>query len=47
MSNTLAFTLVIIIVGFFALDHFVLQLDAARFLFRKLIDLIQWMAIWR
>lgn len=47
MTNRIAIGLVLCIAAFFMLDHFVLQLDAARFLLRKLIDLIEYVAFWR
>ena len=47
MTNSIAIGLVLTIVGFFLLDHFVLHLDAATFLLRKLIALIDTLAFWR
>lgn len=47
MTNRIAIGLFILIVGFFVLDHFVLHLDAATFLMRELVDLINAMAFWR
>lgn len=47
MTNGIAIGLVIVIAGFFALDHFHLHLDAGVFLLRKMIALIQFMAFWR
>ena len=47
MTNRIAIGLVVAIAGFFALDTFVLHLDAAPFLMRKLIDLIDTLAFWR
>lgn len=47
MTNALAIGLLISIAAFFALDHFVLQLDAPLFLARKFYDLLQWIAFWR
>ena len=47
MTNTLAIWLFLFIVAFFALDYFVLHLDAARFLARKGLDLIDYLAFWR
>lgn len=47
MTNTLAIWLALLIVGFFALDHFVLHLDAATIVLRKIVDLIGILAFWR
>ena len=47
MTNALAISLLIFIAAFFALDHYVLHLDAPIFLARKFYDLLQWVAFWR
>ena len=47
MTNALAIGLLIVIAAFFALDHYVLHLDAPLFLARKFYDLLQWVAFWR
>jgi hypothetical protein len=47
MTNQIALGLAIVIVGFFALDHFVLHLDAATVVMRKIVGLINMMAFWR
>jgi hypothetical protein len=47
MTNALAIGLVIFIAAFFALDHFVLHLDAPLFLARKFYDMLEWLAFWR
>ncbi|WP_162617577.1 hypothetical protein [Yoonia maritima] len=47
MTNTIAFILAVLITGFVALDHYVLEWGSVPFLFRKLIDLIDYIAIWR
>ncbi|WP_394177863.1 hypothetical protein [Yoonia maritima] len=47
MTNTVAFILAVLIMGFVALDHYVLEWGSVPFLFRKLIDLIDYIAIWR
>jgi len=47
MSNTLAISLIILVVGFLALDHYVLHWDVALFAMRKLIGMIDTLAIWR
>ena len=47
MTNTVAFILAVLIIGFVALDHYVLEWGSVPFLFRKLIDLIDYIAIWR
>jgi hypothetical protein len=47
MTNMLAITLLFLVAGFLALDHYVLHLDVIMFVFRKLIELINKMAFWR
>lgn len=47
MTTKLALILAALILGFFALDHFVLHLGAPLFLARKLADLVEWIAFWR
>ncbi|MBS1301633.1 hypothetical protein [Loktanella sp. SALINAS62] len=47
MSNAVAIGLLVFIAAFFALDHFVLQLDAPIFMARKFADLLHWLAFWR
>ena len=47
MTNGLALALILLIAGFFALDHWVLHLDAPLFLARRGLDLIEWVAFWR
>ncbi len=47
MTNTIALWLAALILGFLALDYFVLDWDVPVFLGRKLLDLIEWMAFWR
>ena len=47
MTNGIAIGLFASIAGFFALDHFVLHLDAAVVLMRYLIDAIAFLAVWR
>lgn len=47
MTNALALWFVALIAAFFALDHFVLQLDAPLFLAQKFLDLLRWVAFWR
>lgn len=47
MTNGVAIGLVLVIGGFFALDHFVLHLEAGTFLLRKTIAFIQVLAFWR
>ena len=43
----LTFILALLIAGFFVFDHYVLHLDAFVFLVKKLVDLVNNMAIWR
>ncbi|MEJ6398692.1 hypothetical protein [Yoonia sp. 208BN28-4] len=47
MTNGIAIFLALLIIGFFALDHYVLHLDALTFLFRRLIAVIDILAFWR
>ena len=46
MTNSLAISLVILIVGGLAFDHFMLYSSVALFLSRKFILLIDWMKFW-
>lgn len=47
MINTIAIWLAILIVGFFALDYFVLGWDSPTLILRFVIDLTGNMAFWR
>lgn len=47
MTNTIAVWIVVLIAGFFLLDHFVLHLDAALFLARKGLLGLDYLAFWR
>jgi len=47
MTNTIAIWIVILVIGFFLIDHFYLQLDAGLIVARKLRDLIDFVAFWR
>ena len=47
MTNTIAIWLAILIVGFFALDYFVLGWDSPTLILRLVIDLTGNMAFWR
>jgi hypothetical protein len=47
MTNTIALILAILITGFVVADHYVMEWGAVPFLFRKLLDLIDYIAIWR
>ncbi len=47
MTNSIAIGLFLLIVGFFTLDHYVLELDAPLFLGRKAFELIEYLAFWR
>jgi hypothetical protein len=46
MTNTIAIWLAILIVGFFALDYFVLGWDSPTLILRFVIDLTGNMAFW-
>jgi len=47
MTTRLAFIIAALIIGFFALDHYVLHLNAGLFLGKKGLELIEYMAFWR
>ena len=47
MTTRLALLLMALIVGFFILDHYVLQLNAFIFLSKKGLELIATLAFWR
>jgi len=47
MTNKIALVLGLLIIGLFALDHYVIGADIHIFLARKLGDLIEYMAFWR
>ncbi|MCG3267511.1 hypothetical protein [Yoonia sp. I 8.24] len=47
MTNTIALILAILITGFVVIDLYVMHWGAIPFLFRKLLALIEYIAIWR
>lgn len=47
MTTRLTIILALLIVGFFVLDQFVLQMNAFVFLGKKMIELMNYLAIWR
>lgn len=47
MTNIIAIWLGVIILGFLALDYFVLDWDSPLFLGRKLLELVEYLAFWR
>lgn len=47
MTNTIAWMLAALIVGILCVDIFYFGWDLHIFLFRKMNDLIEWMAFWR
>ncbi|MFQ1700959.1 hypothetical protein ACJ5NV_10215 [Loktanella agnita] len=47
MTNTLAIILGIFIIGFIALDIFVIEADVLLFLARKFVALTEYLAFWR
>ncbi|MDX8348709.1 hypothetical protein SLH49_12030 [Cognatiyoonia sp. IB215446] len=47
MTNTTAILLGLIILAFFAVDYTQFESDMTTFLTRKLLDLIEYIAIWR
>ena len=47
MNNSLAIVLALLIIGFFALDHFVLHLNAPMLALDAVVSLTKKMAFWR
>ncbi len=47
MTNTIAIFFGLIILGFFAVDYAQYNWDMTTFLLRKLLDLIEYLAVWR
>lgn len=47
MTNKIAIALLLLIAGFFVLDHFWLQLDTPLFLARQLDQFIEFLSFWR
>lgn len=47
MTNSIAIVLGLLILGFLALDHFILEWGVPVFLMQRLSDLISYLAIWR
>ncbi len=47
MNNQSALGTALLIIGFFALDHFYLEWQAPQFLLVQLIRIIDWLAFWR
>ena len=47
MTNRIALLLLFALAALFVADHFWLGLDLPRFLGRKLLDLIEYIAFWR
>jgi len=47
MNNIIALWLAALILGFLALDYFVLGFDVPIFLGRKLLELLEYIAFWR
>ena len=47
MTNTIAICLGLLILGVFALDHFVLEWELPQFLMQQLIRLTEYIAFWR
>ncbi len=46
LTDKLAIFLALVVIGFFALDHFVLHLGAPLFLAKEFADLTWWVAFW-
>jgi len=47
MTNTISIWLAVLILGFFALDYFLLDLNAPIFLARKFLQFMEYIAFWR
>ncbi len=47
MTNTIAFSLIVLVLAAFALDHYVLHWGLALATARRALDLIDWVAVWR
>ena len=47
MNNAVALALIVLILGFFALDWILWGGHAPLFFARKLADLFEWLAFWR
>ncbi len=47
MTNTIAITLGVLILGLIATDVLLFDADNMLFLGKKMVDLIEWMAFWR
>jgi len=47
MTTRLTIILALLIAAFFALDHYVLHMNAFVFLAKKMIELMNYIAIWR
>ena len=47
MTTKLSLIIVALIAAFFVLDHYVLHLNAFVFLAKKMIELMNYIAIWR
>ena len=47
MNNQWAIGTGLLILGFFALDHFYLEWNMPQFLMVQLIRIIDWLAVWR
>ena len=47
MNNQWAIGTGLLILGFFALDHFYLEWNTPQFIMVQLIRIIDWLAVWR
>ena len=47
MDNKTALFFAIVIIGIFAADIFYFEWDLAQFIFRKLTQFTDWIAVWR
>tara|TARA_B110000503_G_scaffold119091_1_gene180608 strand:- start:851 stop:994 length:144 start_codon:yes stop_codon:yes gene_type:complete len=47
MTNIISIWLVVLIIAFFVLDHYVFEMNAFFFLIREFMKLIEYVAFWR
>ncbi|MEJ6478692.1 MAG: hypothetical protein QNL92_08425 [Octadecabacter sp.] len=47
MTNIISIWLVVLIIAFFVLDHYVFEMNAFVFLIREFMKLIEYVAFWR
>ncbi len=47
MTNKIALTLALIMIGLLVVDHLLLHLNLPLFLAKQFADLIEWVSFWR